>query len=134
MRKSLFSACSFFLLAALLVPAPAMAYSFVGTWRATIVVNGRYAYDSLVLEGDGNFNELLRSGTLMTEQTGEWRIVHGLLYLNVEDWQPKVQCLQTGCFPIRKPPGSLYRVQWLSANVIRCQDVNLGGYVIYRRA
>lgn len=101
-----------------------MAYSFVGTWRATIVVNGRYAYDSLVLEGDGNVNELLRAGTLMTEQTGEWRIVHGLLYLNVEDWQPKVASRQD----------CLDRVQWLSANAIRCQDVNLGGYVIYRRA
>lgn len=111
-----------------------MAYSFVGTWHATIYVSGRVAYDSLVMEADGEFNELMRSGTLMTEETGTWHIVRGYLYLKVEDWAPKQQCLPTtGCVPILKPPSSLYRVQWLSADAIRCQDVNLRGYVTYQR-
>lgn len=112
---------------------PARAYSFVGTWHGSTVVSGMHLYSSLVLEANGEFNELDRSGRLMTEQTGDWRIIRGMLYLEVLDWQPKEQCLQTGCFPIRKPPGSLYRVQWLSSNVMRCQDVNFGGSITYQR-
>jgi hypothetical protein len=119
----------------LLVAVPANANTFVGTWRGSTMVNGAMLYSSLVLEPTGHFNELDRMGTLMSEQTGTWSVVRGMLYLHVEDWAPKEQCLPTtGCVPIRMPPGSLYRVRWLSANVIRCQDVNLGGTITYRRA
>lgn len=132
MRKAVFflTACAIFAAAAV---QPARAYSFVGTWHATISLNGRLVYDSLVLEANGRYNELDRMGTLMTENVGEWSIQHGMLYLNVLDWQPKEQCLQTGCFPIRKPPGSLLRVWWLSGNSFRAQDVNMGGYITYVR-
>lgn len=134
MARSLLPTVAGFALLAFASVGTARANSFVGTWHATVYVNGGVMYSSLVLEGDGEFNELDRSGTLMTEQMGEWRIIRGLLYLNVENWEPKEQCLQTGCFPIRKPPGSLYRVRWLSANTMRCQDVNLGGFVTYTRS
>lgn len=113
---------------------PASAHSFVGTWRGAVFVRGMPFTSSLVLEGDGRFNELDRSGTLMTEQTGTWQVVQGMLHLTVLDWEPKEQCLPTtGCVAVLRPPGSLYRVQWLSANEIRCQDVNLGGYITYQR-
>ncbi len=133
MRNSLVALAAALALAAI-AWQPAQAYSLVGTWRGSVMVNGAVMVSSLVLEGNGRFNELDRAGSLMSEQTGTWQIVGGLLHLTVLDWQPKEQCLPTtGCLPIRQPPGSLYRVQWLSANVIRCQDVNFGGSITYYR-
>ena len=133
MRKSLFLALAGLLFAVPFVQKPAMAYSLVGTWRGSVYLNGGIMYSSLVLEANGQFNELDRSGSLMTEQSGGWQIIRGLLHLEVWDWQPKYQCLQTGCFPVREPPGSWYRIQWLSPNMARFQDVTFGGSIVYRR-
>jgi hypothetical protein len=112
------------------------ANSLVGHWRGAAMVSGRaYAFD-LVMQSNGKYSDTVRAGSLMTSDSGTWKIVGGLLHFTVTDWEPKQQCFPqpTGCRRISQPPGALYRVQFLSPNAMRMQDVNYGGIVNYERA
>ena len=124
-------------LSGLLQPATA-ANSLVGTWRGFAVANGMRLQSDLVLDSRGRFTELTRTGSLMSQRMGKWLILpNGNLRLTVIDWAPKQQCVApSGCFPIRMPPGSQYRVRFTSPNTALFTDVTFGratGTITYRR-
>ncbi|HVS47234.1 MAG TPA: hypothetical protein VMS32_11310 [Verrucomicrobiae bacterium] len=112
------------------------ANSLVGHWQgAATVGGGSYAFD-LVMQSNGTYVDTVRVGRIASTDSGTWKIVGGLLHFTVTDWEPKQQCFPppTGCQPVPEPPGGLYRVQFLSPNAMRWQDVNYGGIVNYERA
>ena len=119
-------------------PAPA-ANSLVGHWIGYVFITGaRYDVD-LVLDTHGHYTELTSMGSLQSQRIGDWfKLPNGNLRMTVTDWEPKTQCLPpSGCFPIRKPPGSQYRVHFTSANTALFTDVTFGrvaGTITYTRA
>lgn len=120
------------------------ATSIAGHWFGGGVASGMRFTSDLVLIPTGTYTELITvyspvSGVIKTQRMGNWGwLSNGRLRLTVTNWEPKQQCLApSGCFPIRKPPGSAYLVRYTSATTAIFTDVTFGkasGTVNYRRA
>ncbi len=125
------------LLSLVAIPATGATNPFIGTWQATTVTSGVRLTIQLVLNPQGGFSELdqgISSGNRMiTQETGTYALfAPNTLRLNVLNWQPKVQCMApSGCFPIRKPPGTTYRYRFTSATTFMAQDVTFGNGPIF---
>jgi len=134
--------------AILLTPAISGAASnpFVGTWQTSTTQMGIQLTIQLVLNPQGGYSELDRgysrtAGQMMTRETGTYRLIApNLLRLDVQNWEPKQQCLPGsngagGCHVIQKPPGVTYRYKFTSRNTFTVQDITFGNgpRLTYRR-
>ena len=110
---------------------------FIGSWQTATTVAGIQLTIQLVMNPQGGYSELDRgysrtSGQMLTRETGTYRLIApNLLRLNVQDWEPKEQCLPGsngagGCHVIQKPPGTTYRYRFTSRNTFTVQDATFG--------
>jgi hypothetical protein len=77
--------------------ARAQQNPFVGTWRG--VSNGITL--TVVIEANGQYSQIAQSRTLMTQQSGPWRLVApNTIIFSVTNWQPKTM-------PVYHPTGTV---------------------------
>jgi len=139
----LVAALAIFLIA-LVAPLAAQAQTnpFVGSWRGIATVNGMAVTFNLVMQPNQTYSQQLQAGSMMTLQTGSYRVANGMIAFAVVDWQPKTQPVYhpTGTVggyytqqPMAKPPGGTFRYQFTSPTSVTLQDVSLGGIITFTR-
>jgi len=118
----------------------AAAPSVVGSWHGALTMNGQRCTVAAVLNANRSYIESVRCGSLMTQQSGTYRVfANGEIGFSVIDWQPKQQWVvgaQVGSghyAPMAKPPGGLFKYTFVSATTMIWRDVNFGGSIALQR-
>ncbi len=113
--------------------------SLQGKWTTTIQVNGQRVAIEAVYGPEDRYSEMVRSGSLMTSQSGTFLFRDGTVYRTVKDWEPKRQWI-TGAAPgtghwqnTKQPPGGVFRVTFTNADTTVWNDVNTRGSTVFRR-
>jgi hypothetical protein len=128
------------LIALAVVPLTAAAASLVGSWQGVFTLNGQRCTISVVMNTNASYVETLRCGTLMTQQSGTYKVFpNGEVGFNVVDWSPKQQYVvgaQVGSGhyeALAKPPGGLFKYSFSGPNTMVWRDVNFGGTITLQR-
>jgi hypothetical protein len=108
--------------------AAAQQSNFVGTWRG---VSGGITL-TVVIQPNGRFTMTEQSSTLMTQQSGPWKLVApNTIVFTVADWQPRTMPVYhpTGTVggyytqePMAKPPDGLYSYVFNGPNTVTLTD------------
>lgn len=124
-------------LALVALPAAAQAAgSFTGTWHGSMRLNGQACTIQVSLSRNGSYLQTARCGTLMTQQSGSYRIFpNNEIGFTVVDWSPKQRYVVgpqvgSGYFvPNAKPPGGMFKITVTGANSMVWKDVDFGGAI-----
>jgi hypothetical protein len=108
--------------------AAAQQNIFVGTWRG--VSSGITL--TVVIEANGQYSQIAQSRTLMTQQSGPWKLVASdTIVFSVTDWQPKTMPVYhpTGTVggyytqePMAKPPAVMDSYVFNGPNTVTLTD------------
>jgi hypothetical protein len=151
MRKSRFTSgsasgllrlCEFVLPAVLglsVAAVTAQQYSLVGQWRG--VYQGITM--TIVIQPNGQYSQLLQSGTAMTQQSGPYRLVApNTIIFSVTDWAPRTQQIYHpigtagGYYTTEltaKPPGATDTYVFNGPNTITLTDQMTHGSIMMTR-
>jgi len=117
----------------------ALQNSLQGKWTTTIQVNGQHVAIEGVYGPEGHYSEIVRSGSLMTSQSGTFLFRDGTVYRTVKNWEPKRQWI-AGAAPgtghwedTKQPPGGVFRVTFTNADTTVWDDVNTRGSTTFHR-
>lgn len=134
--------CKFVLPAMLALSAvavPAQENSLVGQWRGVI---GTITL-TIVIQPNGQYSQLAQSGTLMTQQSGPYRLVApNTIIFSVTNWAPKTQQIYhpTGTVGgyytteiVAKPPGATDTYVFNGPNTIILTDQMMHGSITMTR-
>jgi len=127
------------LIALVAVPIAAAAVSFAGTWHGVLAMNGQRCTIDVVLAANGSYVQTARCGTLMTQQSGAYKIANGEIGFSVVDWSPKQRYVvdaQVGSGHYEtnaKPPGGIFKYTFTGPNTMVWRDVNFGGTITMQR-
>lgn len=121
----------------------AQTNSLVGEWQGVTTANGASITIDLVMGPDQHYSQQVRSGSLMTQESGNYVITgQNVVTFQVVEWEPKTQPVYhpTGTVggyyaqePTAKPPGGSFRFQFTSPTALQLQDVNFGGVIAMNR-
>ena len=121
------------------VAAPAQQNSLVGQWRG--VFKGITL--TIVIQPNGQYSQLAQSGTLMTQQSGPYRLVApNTIIFSVTNWAPKTQQIYhpTGTVGgyyttevVAKPSGATDTVVFNGPNTITLTDQMTHGSITMTR-
>jgi hypothetical protein len=119
--------------------AAAQQNDFVGQWRG--VASGMTI--TLVVQPNGRFTMTEQAGTLMTQQSGPYKLVApNTIVFTVEDWQPRTMPVYhpTGTVggyytqePTAKPPDGLYSYVFNGPNTVVLTDQVMHGTITMNR-
>jgi hypothetical protein len=140
MPRFVFSLAAAVLVLAAVLPAGAGESPFAGTWRATYPMAGMQCVFDLVMTAKGTYHEIERCGTVVTSQSGTYRLFpNGVISRTVEDWTPKQRYIVgarvgSGHWEANaKPSGGMFAYRIVSANTMVWRDVNFGGIITFHR-
>ncbi len=128
------------------VAAPAQQPSLVGQWRG--VFKGITL--TIVIQPNGQYSQLAQSGTLMTQQSGPYRLVaSNTIIFSVTAWAPRTQQIYHPYPPLRdgtpsaggyyttevvaKPPGATDTVVFNGPNTVTLTDQMTHGSITMTR-
>jgi hypothetical protein len=121
------------------VAVPAQENSLVGQWRGVI---GTITL-TIVIQPNGQYSQLAQSGTLMTQQSGPYRLVApNTIIFSVTNWAPKTQQIYhpTGTVGgyytteiVAKPPGATDTYVFNGPNTIILTDQMMHGSITMTR-
>ncbi len=119
--------------------ARAQQNDFVGQWRG--IASGMTI--TLVVQPDGRFTMTEQSGTLMTQQSGPYKLVApNTIVFTVAEWQPSTMPVYhpTGTVggyytqePMAKPPDGLYSYVFNGPNTVVLTDQVMHGTITMNR-
>jgi len=134
--------CAIFLSAILMVGAAtagAQQNSLVGQWRG--VYQGVTL--TIVIQPNGQYNQLAQSGTLMTQQSGPYKLfAPNTIVFSVTNWQPRTQKIYHAAGTaggyyttqvVAKPPGATDTFVFNGPNTIVLTDQMTHGAITMTR-
>jgi hypothetical protein len=130
--------------------AAAQQYSFAGTWRGTY----QNITFTIVIQPNGQYTQTAQSGSLMTQQSGPYRLVApNTIIFSVTSWAPATQkiyhpyrpsgdCIPAttsntaGCYTterVAQPPGATDSYVFRGANTVVLTDQMMHGVLTLTR-
>ena len=127
------------ILALIMLAAHAQQNSLVGQWRGVF----RGITLTIVIQPNGQYSQLAQSGTMMTQQSGPYKlVVPNTIIFSVTNWAPKTQQIYhpTGTVGgyyttevVAKPPGATDKYVFNGPNTIILTDQMAGGSITLTR-
>jgi|GEM_PF-1562437 len=91
----------------------------VGVWRGQVPAAFGLTQVELILQENGEYSSATLAQGVMSRHWGQWRLVSGVLRLDIKGAEPREWCGPLGCSPIVWPEGETWPFEMPDPNTLR---------------